>query len=199
MKVQRPRGFSILELLITVTVIAVLLAIAAPIWRSAMRKSYLSSVVNSIVGDMQYARAESATRHQFVSICRSTTGSACDTSGVNYDAGYIVYSYNAAAAGANQAYNASTAGMVLLRVGAAQTNVSVQATDGNIITFGQTGLPIANGTRTALNMVACARAAGAATGTGANSTAAPGARIALGASGSVASTKLAVGAACTAS
>ncbi|NII07779.1 GspH/FimT family pseudopilin [Luteibacter anthropi] len=197
MKPQRTRGFSILELMITVAVIAVLLAIAAPVWRNAMRKSYLSSVVNGIVGDMQYARAEAANRHQFVSICRSTNGSTCDTSAVNYDAGYIVYAYNAAANGGNQAYSASTG--TLLRVVAAQTNVSVQATDGNFITFGQTGLPLPNGTRTTLNMVACARTQAGSTGVGVNTNATPGARITLGLSGSVASTKLASTAACTAS
>ena len=199
MSARRLRGFTILELMVVMIVMAVLLALAVPTFRSVTRKSYVSSVVNSLIGDMQYARAEAANRHQFVSICRSSTGSSCDTSSVNYDAGYIVYAYNAAAAGANQVYNASTAGMVLLRVGATQVNVSVQATDGNVITFGQTGLPIANGPRTAMNMVACARPAGTSTGTGANTYDVPGARIALGVSGSLASTKLAIGAACTAS
>ncbi|KAF1005226.1 MAG: hypothetical protein GAK28_03478 [Luteibacter sp.] len=199
MKGRLHRGFTLLELMVVIVVIAVLLAIAVPTLRTVTRKSYVSSVVNSIIGDMQFARAEAANRHQFVSICRSSTGTSCDTSGVNYDAGYIVYAYNASASGANQAYNASTAGMVLLRVGPAQTNVSVQATDGNIVTFGQTGLPVPNGTRTAMNMVACARLAGTKTGNGVNTSDVPGARIALGVSGSVASTKLAVSAVCTAS
>lgn len=188
-----------MELLITIVVISVLLAIATPMLRSVTRKGYVSSVVNGIIGDMQYARAEAANRHQFVSMCRSSTGTSCDTSGVNYDAGYIVYAYNAAASGANQVYSASTSGMVLLRVGAPQTNVSVQATDGNVISWGQTGLPIPNGSRTSLKMVACARLAGTQTGTGANTFDVPGALISLGVSGSVASTKLSSTAACTAS
>lgn len=192
------RGFTILELMITVMVMAALLAIAVPAWRSVMRRSYVSNTVNSLVADMQYARSEAASRHQFVSICRSANGTGCDVTGVNYDAGYIIYVYNAAANGANQSFGA-VSGLTLLRRVTAQPDVSIQATDGNVITFGQTGTPIANGTRTALTMVVCSRSKSGATDVGQNTNQMPGSRVSLGVSGSVASTKLAAGAACTAS
>lgn len=191
-------GFSVLELMMTVMIMAALLAIAVPAWRTVVRRNYVSTTVNNLVADMQYARSEAASRHQFVSICRSVSGTGCDVGGVNYDAGYIVYVYNAAANGANQSFGA-VSGLTLLRRVQALPDVSIQATDGNVITFGQTGSPIANGSRTALTMVVCARSKSGATDVGQNTTTTPGARISLGVSGSIASSKLAAGAACTAS
>lgn len=196
---SRSGGFTILELMVTLAVMAVLLAIAVPAFRAVMRRTYINSVSNTLIGDLQYARSEAATRHQFVSVCRSVDGLVCAIGSKDLDVGYLVYAYNASATGANQVFTSSKADHVILRKVPLQAQVSVQGTDGEVLTFGQMGTPLVNGTRTSMNFVLCTRNAGATTGVGANTNENPGIQVGVGASGSLSTTKLAAGAACTAS
>ncbi|NID15467.1 GspH/FimT family pseudopilin [Luteibacter yeojuensis] len=196
MTLPKNKGFTILELIVTVTVLAVLMAIAVPTFRGTMRRAHLSDSVNTLVGDLQFARSEAAMRHKFVSVCRSLDGKACATDDSNYDVGYIVYAYDASADGANQTYDASDSTHELLRTTPITTDVSIQATDGDVLTFGQTGLPAANGTRTAMEFVFCSRQAGKTKDPGENNSESPGSRVMLGVSGSLINTKLASSASC---
>ncbi len=188
MTIRSSRGFSILELMATVAVLAILMAIAVPAFRGTMRRAHLSNIVNTMVGDLQFARSEAATRHQFVSMCRSSDGSTCADDDSNYDVGYLIYAYDASSAGPNQAYDATKHS--LLRTTPITPDVSIQATDGNVFTFGQTGLPVANDTRTAIEFVFCARQAGKTSGAGENNNESPGSRVTVGVSGSLINTKL---------
>ncbi|WP_429197601.1 GspH/FimT family pseudopilin [Luteibacter sp. W1I16] len=194
MTIRKIKGFTILELMVTLTVLGVLMAIAVPSFRGTMRRARVSNAVNTMVGDMQFSRSEAATRRQFVSICRSADGKTCALSGPDYDVGYLMYAYDASAAGANQVYDATK--HTLLRTTPSTTDVSIQATDANIVTFGQTGLPVANGTRTSMQFVFCARAPGKTSGAGLNNNESPGSRVTLGVSGSLVNTKLASSANC---
>ncbi|WP_165973453.1 GspH/FimT family pseudopilin [Luteibacter rhizovicinus] len=190
-------GFSIVELMITIMVLAILLAIAVPSFRSTMRRSNVSNVANNLMGDLQYARGEAATRHKFVSICRSLDGATCTTDNKDYDLGWLVYTYDAGTKGANQTYDSSNASHQLLRVGTPQTRVSIQATDGAVLTFGLSGPVVANSTRTTDTFLLCSRKNGVDTGVGENNSEVAGSQIVVSISGSVASSKLAAGAACT--
>ncbi len=193
-------GFSILELMVTITVLSVLLAIAVPSFRGVMRRNSVSSAAGNLMGDLQYARGEAATRHKFVSLCRSTDGKTCaaDAATTSYEQGWLVYSYDADVDGPNQSFTPTKADHELLRVGGLQDRVSIEATDGNVMTFGQSGLPMANAGRTNENFVVCIRPNGVTSGPGENSNETPGSQITIGASGSVASSQVAVGAPCTA-
>ncbi|MBB3229132.1 type IV fimbrial biogenesis protein FimT [Luteibacter sp. Sphag1AF] len=193
----RAKGFSIVELMVAVAVMGILLAIAVPSFRSTMRRSNVSNVANTLMGDIQYARGEAATRHKFVSICRSTDGATCAQTSADYDLGWLVYAYNAGTVGANQAYSASDSSFQLLRIGTVQKRVSITATDGKVMTFGQSGQMAANGTRTTNAFVLCSRKNGVDTGIGENVNEVPGSVITVTASGSVSSNTLVAGAACS--
>lgn len=188
------RGFTILELMVTLAVLAVLMAIAVPAFRGTMRRAQIGNTVNTLVGDLQYARSEAAMRRQFVSVCRSVDGKVCATDASNYDVGYLIYAYDASAAGENQLYDATK--HTLLRTTPVETEVSIQATDANVLTFGQAGLPKANGSRTAMQFVFCARKPGKTTDAGENTSQTPGSSVTLGVSGSLTNTKLASSASC---
>ncbi|HXO99760.1 MAG TPA: GspH/FimT family pseudopilin [Luteibacter sp.] len=190
MTIWKNRGFTILELMVTVAVMAVLMAIAVPAFRGTMRRSHVSNIVNTMVGDLQFARSEAAMRHKFVSVCRSKDGKECVNDGSNYDVGYIVYAYDASVDGPNQTYDSTNASHELLRATPITPDVSIQATDGDVLTFGMTGLPAANGSRTAMEFVFCARQAGKTTDPGENNSESPGSRVTLGVSGSLINTKL---------
>jgi len=195
MTIEKSRGFTILELLVTLLVLAVLLSIAVPSFRATTRRAQIGNYVNTLVGDLQFARSEAATRRQFVSVCRSTDGKVCAVDQSNYDVGYLIYAYDASATGENQLYD-PTKNHVLLRTTPVEAEVSIQATDANVLTFGQAGLPKANGSRTAMQFVFCARKPGNTTGQGENTPQTPGSKVSLGVSGSLTTTKLVSSANC---
>ena len=75
---QCQSAFTLIELLITMTVLGVLMAIALPNLQSFVIGNRLTSNVNSFVGLVNYARSEAIARNQSVIICpRSNTAIAC--------------------------------------------------------------------------------------------------------------------------
>lgn len=185
----RQHGFSLLELMITITVVAILLAIAVPSFRDVIRRNQVSSASNELLAGLAYARTEAIDRGQLVSICPSSNGTSCTAGGQAYEPGWLVYTYPAGAASANKAYDATS---TLLRVTGARAGVSIQSRGNTVITFGQQG-QLRPGT--ALAFVTCARTG--SSGTGESTSAAPGVGLNVNGSGSVSSQAWAVGAACT--
>lgn len=133
----RSRGFSLLELMITITVMAILLAIAVPSFRDVIHRNEVSSASNALLASVSYARSEAITRGQLVSICPGDKIAGCTSGGKVFDQGWIVYTYPAGAASANTAYAAASS--IMLRGTDPQANVSIQAQSGTIITFDQQG------------------------------------------------------------
>ncbi len=187
---RRQHGFSLLELLATITIVGILLAIAVPSFRDVIRRNQVSSASNELLAAMSYARTEAISRGQIVSICPSADGAKCTVGGKAYEPGWLVYTYPAGAASANKAYASATD--ILLRATGARAGVSVQEKGGTVITFGQQGQLRPN---TPLAFVTCARSG--SSGTGESTTAAPGVNLVVNASGSVTNKPWAVGAACT--
>lgn len=71
---RRHSGFSLLELLTTISVLAVIVAIALPSMRDMVVGNRLSSNVNSFIGLINYARSEAIARNQDVMVCPKTAG-----------------------------------------------------------------------------------------------------------------------------
>lgn len=78
----RPAGFTLLELVITVAVLAIALGIAIPSFQGITNRNRLTSVANEVVAAMQLTRMEAIRRNQRVVMCPSTDGSSC--SGANW-------------------------------------------------------------------------------------------------------------------
>lgn len=73
----RMRGFSMLELMVTVAVLAILASIAAPNFSALINRDRLTSQANELVGLFQYARSEAVRLNGRVTLCPSTDGAAC--------------------------------------------------------------------------------------------------------------------------
>jgi type IV fimbrial biogenesis protein FimT len=74
---QRQRGFTLIELMVTIAVIAILSAIAAPSMVALMNSNRLSSTAGELTAAAQLARVEAIRRNAPVRLCRSTDGTTC--------------------------------------------------------------------------------------------------------------------------
>lgn len=88
MSASRRRGFTLIELMVTLAVAAILLTIGIPSFRDLMIKSRLSGQIQEFYGALSYARSEAIKRGNFVTICKSSNGSSC---GGNWSDGWIVF------------------------------------------------------------------------------------------------------------
>ena len=74
---SRDQGFTLVELMVTVFIAAMLFAVAIPSFRSIMANNRLVTQTNEMVGALQIARSEAITRNTTVMFCR--TAAAADT------------------------------------------------------------------------------------------------------------------------
>jgi type IV fimbrial biogenesis protein FimT len=81
-------GFTLVELLVTITVAGVLLAVAIPSFIDVTLGSKLGSYANNLVASVYLARSEAIKRNTPVTLCVSTNGTSCATGG--WQQGWIV-------------------------------------------------------------------------------------------------------------
>lgn len=74
-------GFTLIELMVTIALASILLAIAVPSFNSFVVSSRLVAQTNSIVAAINFTRSEAIKRNTSVSLCRaaSDTATACET------------------------------------------------------------------------------------------------------------------------
>ena len=84
-------GFTLLELLITMSLAAILLTIAVPSFRYVSNSNRIAGEVNGLLGDLQFARAEAIKEGRTVTVCVSNDGQSCANS-TSWQGGWIVFS-----------------------------------------------------------------------------------------------------------
>ena len=68
-------GFSLIELLATVTLAAILMAIAVPMVRATLANNRLSAQTNDMIAAITLARSQAITLNQTVTFCRTASDS----------------------------------------------------------------------------------------------------------------------------
>ena len=88
----RPAGFSLLELMVGITVFGVLLAVGAPSFTNLIRSQRIASQTNAVVRALNYARIESATRSSPVALCAASSAERIDCGDTtDYEFGWLIF------------------------------------------------------------------------------------------------------------
>lgn len=85
------RGYSLLELLCTLSVASILLSTALPDLADAIKNNRRSALVNEFVSSLQLARNQSIMQNCEVTVCKSSDGRSCGRSGVSWNSGWITF------------------------------------------------------------------------------------------------------------
>jgi len=83
-------GFSLIELLVTVSVVAILVLIAVPQLDDAALTRKLAAQIGDFLSTLQLARSESMKRNARVVVCKSSNKCDCAVSG-GYEQGWIMF------------------------------------------------------------------------------------------------------------
>lgn len=105
----RTRGFTLLELLVTIAIAAILTAVAAPGLRALVQANRAAAQANEFLSALSLARSEAITRGVPASVCPTTDEATC--AGVDdWSSGWLVF------VDAQAAQGEVNAGDTLLRV-----------------------------------------------------------------------------------
>jgi len=141
-------GFTLLELIITMAIAAILLTIAVPSFQVTIANNRLATQTNSLVTDINIARSEAVKRGTGVILCNSTNPNAvapaCVGSGNIWTSGWIVFVNGTGDTNPNQ-FAAATD--TLIKVNQASGGTATILTGGALNTFTYNG----DGTGAAVN------------------------------------------------
>jgi type IV fimbrial biogenesis protein FimT len=87
---NKQSGFTLMELIITMAIAAIVLAIGVPSFQEMMRSNRLATQTNEFLGALALARSEAIKRGRRVTLCKSADGASCAASG-GYQQGWIVF------------------------------------------------------------------------------------------------------------
>lgn len=99
-RAQLQSGFTLIELMVTLAIVAILATLAAPSFQTFIVRSNLSGLSNDITSSILQARQEAISKNSCVVMCRSTSASgaapqcdegANDNDGKNWNVGWIVF------------------------------------------------------------------------------------------------------------
>lgn len=89
---NRQTGVTIIELMVSVGVLAILAAVAVPSYQFLIANNQVSTQSNRLLGSLLYARSESVKRGQNVTVCWSASGTACGgVSGQGWSDGWMAF------------------------------------------------------------------------------------------------------------
>lgn len=87
---SRKRGFSLLELLLTITIAALILGLGLPSFGKLAARARQGVAIDALFHAVHLARKESITRRQVVSLCPSFDGRQC-TPGKDWSGGFLIF------------------------------------------------------------------------------------------------------------
>lgn len=90
MRRTRIQGFTLVELMVTIAIIAIVAAIAFPNFENSFRYNRVATTTNELIGSLSLARTEAIRNPRGAAICPSANGTSCDAAGAWGD-GWVVW------------------------------------------------------------------------------------------------------------
>jgi len=90
MRTKANQGFTLIELVITITVLAIVATVAVPSFRNVIVSNSVSFDRDEFFTLANFARSEAIKRGTAVTICRSSDGVSCDNS-LAWDQGWLAF------------------------------------------------------------------------------------------------------------
>lgn len=86
------RAFTLIELMVTISVLAVVISLAAPSFSRLLQDNRMLTVANELQSSLQLARAEAIKRKTNVVLCKSNNTANDCASGTNWQEGWLMRS-----------------------------------------------------------------------------------------------------------
>jgi len=132
------RAFTLIELMIGVSILGLLLAIAVPSFNNVIRTNRVAGQANNVVSALVTARSEAVKRGIPVSVCAAdNSGAACSsTTASDWGKGWIVFTDRASTQGSIE-----TGDVVITSSGAIADSMSLTTSSVGFVRFGRDGAP----------------------------------------------------------
>ncbi len=88
---KRQTGFTLTELITTMAIVGILIGIGVPSYRYVTTANRMSSEINGLLGDLQFARSEAIREGTNVVVCATSDGTSCSGTAI-WGSGWLVYS-----------------------------------------------------------------------------------------------------------
>lgn len=119
------RGFTMPELLISVAIIAILLALALPAFNSLVLDNRIVAMTNRFVADLRLARSEALKRNSRVVVCRSgdirAANPSCGGASQTWTQGWLIF----ANSDANTVFDSGTDTLIKVGEGISDAQLSI--------------------------------------------------------------------------
>jgi len=121
-------GFTLLELLIVVSIAAILMLVAAPSMVDMQKRGAVKGLARDVVSAINYARSEGLSRNKLVSMCPSADGATCGDAAAWSD-GWLIFIDDGAGASFGDGDYTSGTDSELLQVYSNQGSARLRAID----------------------------------------------------------------------
>jgi type IV fimbrial biogenesis protein FimT len=78
-KKNASRGFTLVEMLVTIAIVAMLTVLGLPSLRGTLERNAVSGQVNTFIGSLRYARSEAIKRGLSIKMCRAVNAESAGT------------------------------------------------------------------------------------------------------------------------
>lgn len=83
-------GFTIIELMMTIFILSIVIAVAAPSFQRTIQSNRMAGQANSLLSALNFARSEAVKLGAKISICSSSNQTSCSSSG-SWESGWIIF------------------------------------------------------------------------------------------------------------
>ena len=85
---QKVTGFTLLELMVIIAILAILITLALPSFQGTLRSNRVATASNELLASLSLARSEGIRSTRGGGVCASADGTTC---GVDWNAGWLVW------------------------------------------------------------------------------------------------------------